>query len=119
MVFAVDDVLPACKPEPEAFEKIFKKLGGDTKPHECVMVEDSMKNIRVAKALGMRTVLIAGKGRLTGGGIGGGGSAAEETKPGDAPDSTDPAVDVAVEIAADMKDAIPGLWNRESVFDLE
>ena len=119
MVFAVDDVLPACKPEPEAFQKIFKKLGGDTKPNECIMVEDSMKNVRVAKSLGMKTVLIAGKGRLTGRGISGGGSAAEETKPGDAPDSTDPAVDVAVELAAEMKDAIPGLWRRPSVFDSE
>lgn len=111
LVFAVDDVLPACKPEPEAFQKIFKKLGGETKPNECIMVEDSMKNIRAAKSLGMKTVLVAGEGRLVGRGIGGGGSAAEETKPGDAPDSTDPAVDVAIELAAEIKGAIPGLWG--------
>ncbi len=51
-VFAVDDVLPACKPEKEAFEKVLEKVGVKD-ASECIMVEDSMKNIRAAKDLGM------------------------------------------------------------------
>ena len=125
-VYAVEDVLPHCKPEPAAFQKMFKELGG-VRPEQCVMVEDSMKNIRAAKKLGMNTVLIAGKGRLSVGNTDGSGEddgtdkdaaakAAEATKPGDAPDASDPAVDVVVETVADMKDAIPGLWRNPSAF---
>jgi FMN phosphatase YigB (HAD superfamily) len=33
---------------------------GNIPASECVMVEDSMKNVRAAKALGMGTVLISG-----------------------------------------------------------
>lgn len=44
-VFCVDDVLPYCKPEKEAFQIVFDKLGIKI-PDECIMVEDSMKNVR-------------------------------------------------------------------------
>lgn len=114
-VWAVTDVLPHCKPEPEAFEAIFKKLGG-VLPEECVMVEDSMKNVRAAKKLGMKTILVAGKGALSGSIKGDGAEAAEATKPGDAPNTSDPSVDVAIEVAADMKKAIPSLWGSPPVF---
>jgi putative hydrolase of the HAD superfamily len=140
-LFAVDDVLPHCKPEPEAFELILKSLNG-VKPEECIMVEDSMKNTRAAKALGLKTVLIAGRGRLRptsgGGGDGGGGGGggdgdgggggggdgaentkaleAEATKPGDAPMKDDPAVDVCVEVCSEMRQALPGLWHDPPVF---
>eukprot|EP00978_Attheya_sp_CCMP212_P017494 scaffold46638_cov42-Attheya_sp.AAC.1 len=124
-LFAVDDVLPYCKPEPEAFELILKSLNG-VKPEECIMVEDSMKNTRAAKALGLKTVLIAGRGRLrpnTSSDVGGGGGAentkaleAEATKPGDAPMKDDPAVDVCVEVCSEMRQALPGLWHDPPVF---
>ena len=130
-VYAVEDVLPHCKPEPAAFEKIFKELGG-VRPEECIMIEDSMKNIRAAKKLGMNTVLVAGKGRLGEGntsgtcsGIDGDNNrdaateAAEATKPGDAPDVRDAAVDTVVEAVADLKDAIPGLWRNPSLFAMQ
>ena len=52
-LYAVDDVLPHCKPEKEAFEKIFVNIGNPY-TESCVMVEASMKNIRSAKALGMK-----------------------------------------------------------------
>mmetsp|Transcript_18836 Transcript_18836/g.41043 ORF Transcript_18836/g.41043 Transcript_18836/m.41043 type:complete len:288 (-) Transcript_18836:119-982(-) len=119
-VYAVEDVLPHCKPEPAAFQKIFKELGG-VSPEQCVMVEDSMKNIRVAKKLGMNTVLIAGKGRLSAGNTDkdAAAQAAEATKFGDAPDASDPAVDIVVEAVADMKDAIPGLWRNPSAFAIQ
>jgi putative hydrolase of the HAD superfamily len=117
-VWGVDDVLPHCKPEPEAFGAIFDKLeatankdsngNGNTvkiNPEECVMVEDSMKNIRAAKALGMKTILIKGsreEGRIL----------AE-----DAPLEDDPAVDVAFETVEEMTTRLPGLWLDPPVFE--
>ena len=120
-IFAVDDVLPSCKPEKEAFKKVFKAIGVKD-PSECVMVEDSMKNIRVAKSLGMKTVLVTGIGRRKSN-IGesqstcidikrrGLGDDAEATKPGDAPDEDDPAVDVCIESVIEIKKALPELWK--------
>lgn len=119
MVYAVEDVLPYCKPEPDSFQHILKQLGG-VDPKQCVMVEDSMKNIRVAKKLGMKTVLVVGKGRLSGGdGDDAAAAAAEATKPGDAPDASDPSVDAVMEVVADMKVVIPSLWKNPSVFAME
>jgi len=107
-LFAVDDVLPSCKPEKEAFEVVFSRIGA--KAEQCIMVEDSMKNIRCAKKLGMKTVLVAGKGRLSG--ISSAAAeASEATKPGDSPDQHDPAVDVAVETVEELREKMPELWT--------
>jgi haloacid dehalogenase superfamily, subfamily IA, variant 3 with third motif having DD or ED len=115
-VFAVNDVLPACKPEKEAFEKVFDAVGIKD-PSECIMVEGSMKNIRAAKGLGMSTLLIAGMGRLKKNGSNVIGNkfaaAAEATKAGDAPDDSDPAVDVCIEHIKELKSALPGLWDNK------
>ena len=47
-IFAVDDVLRlsggACKPEAAAFQAVFDACG--VRAEECVMLEDSMKNVR-------------------------------------------------------------------------
>jgi FMN phosphatase YigB (HAD superfamily) len=121
-VFAVDDVLPSCKPEKQAFEKVMAAVGV-TDASQCIMVEDSMKNTRAAKELGMGTVLIAGNGRLrkndAAAVVGDAddntqalADAAEATKPGDAPDSTDTAVDVCIEIVDEMQTVLPGLWEN-------
>lgn len=119
-VFAVDDVLPYCKPEKESFDIIMKKIGVND-PRECIMVEDSMKNIRAAKKLGMGTVLVAGIGRLR---SNKGGSdhkinneqsladAAEATKPGDAPDISDNAVDHCIESVDELQSVLPFLWKN-------
>jgi len=108
-LWGVDDVLPHCKPEAEAFRKIFDKLeasnGTKVLPEECIMVEDSMKNIRAAKALGMKTILITGskeEGRIL-----------ED----DAPAQDDPAVDVAFATAEEMATKLPGLWQDPPVFE--
>ena len=106
-LFAVDDVLPHCKPEKEAFETIFQRVGA--KAEECVMIEDSMKNIRRAKELNMPTVLITGRRTNA--------VEAEATKPGDAPDVQDPAVDVAIETVEELRSVLPGLWKTPAVFD--
>lgn len=48
-----------CKPEREAFAAAFKVSGAN--PLQSAMLEDSLKNLRTAKALGMTTILIAGE----------------------------------------------------------
>ena len=122
-VFGVDDVLPYCKPEKESFEKIFTVLNNNNddennndkdngtkskrniRPEECIMVEDSMKNIRAAKALGMKTILITGS------------SEDGRDLPGDAPSTDDPAVDIAFQTIEEMKIKLPGLWQNPSIFE--
>ena len=93
-LFAVNDILPHCKPDRGSFQLVLKKVG--VLPEECIMVEDSMKNIRVAKSLGMKTILVVGKGRKhenRNTEYGESADDAEATKAGDIPDETDPAVD--------------------------
>jgi putative hydrolase of the HAD superfamily len=109
-LFAVDDVLPYCKPEKEAFDAVFAKIG--VTADECVLFEDSMKNIRKAKELGVQTVLITGAGnskRTKGGQF-------IPAAAGDAPVEGDPAVDCAIETVQEMRATLPGLWETPAVF---
>jgi putative hydrolase of the HAD superfamily len=103
-LFAVDDVLPYCKPEREAFERIFEELG-IARAEECVMVEDSMKNLRQAKAMGMKTVLITGRDELGG-----------RMLPQDRPEPTDPAVDCSMATIEEFRAKLPGLWETPAKF---
>ena len=106
-LFAVTDVLPHAKPDKGSFDKVLKSIG--VTAEECVMVEDSMKNTRAAKALGMKTILVVGKGRRKGNNsreLDQKALDAEATKPGDAPDETDPAVDAVVEVASEVTDVL-------------
>ena len=121
-LFAVDDVLPHCKPEKEAFQKIFDALG--VTANECIMVEDSMKNTRQAKAFGMKTILIAGKGKKRSSQLEAapennseGGADACRILPGDAPLEDDPAVDVCIETIEEMRSVLPGLWETPARFE--
>jgi len=106
-LFAVDDVLPHCKPERAAFETIFRQIGimDGNAMEQCVMVEDSMKNVRIAKALGMKTVLVLGKGNTNNQ------QSRRDAGVFDAPQVDDPAVDVAIERIEDLRAALPGLWD--------
>lgn len=119
-LFAVTDVLPHCKPDKGSFDMVLESIGA--RPEECIMVEDSMKNVRAAKALGMRTILVAGRGRRKGGQ--GDANAmdqkakdAEATKPGDAPDETDPAVDAVVEEAWEIGELLNAVDWVEGMVD--
>ncbi len=47
----------SCKPEGKAFELALQRCSAD--PYRTAMIEDSVKNLRTAKALGMTTVLVA------------------------------------------------------------
>jgi putative hydrolase of the HAD superfamily len=44
------------KPLPEAFERVLRHLG--RRPEECLLVDDTPRNLVAAKALGIRTILI-------------------------------------------------------------
>ena len=79
-----------------------------------LLVEDSMKNIRAAKALGMHTALVRGKQ----GGDDAHRAAAEATKPGDAPQEGDPAIDVVVDSVNELEAAMPGLWQTPAVWEV-
>lgn len=52
------DMLPFCKPMTEAFEIAFLKLGIHN-PSTCLFVDDSLRNIKVAKSLGLQTVWVS------------------------------------------------------------
>jgi putative hydrolase of the HAD superfamily len=108
-LFAVDDVAPHCKPEKEAFQKMFDRIG--VKPEECIMVEDSMKNCRMAKSLGMKTVLITG-GSQTSAAT----KASEATKHGDTPNKLDAAVDISMDTIKTFRERLPGLWESIASF---
>lgn len=132
-LFAVDDVLPHCKPEKEAFQVVFDALG--VRAESCVMIEDSMKNIRRSKELGLKTVLVAGKERTqnrksgalsttnnnTNGSANAssssGADASELTKTGDLPLEDDPAVDVCIGVVEDLRKTLPGLWKSTATFN--
>ncbi|HNS51495.1 MAG TPA: pyrimidine 5'-nucleotidase [Anaerolineae bacterium] len=45
------------KPHPAAYQRVCGLLG--VRPQECVMVEDSLRNLQPAKALGMITILVS------------------------------------------------------------
>ena len=112
-IFAVNDVLPHCKPEKEAFQRIFDRIGVK-KPSECVMIEDSMKNVRCAKELGLKTVLVVGAEKMKGRPqqlCPGGGAPDDGEQRYDAPVHDDPAVDVAIETIEELRSALPELWN--------
>ena len=78
------------------------------------MVEDSMKNVRKAKELGLKTILIAGKGRKRNSASGTAGTSASQVD--DGPDEDDPAVDVCLEEVDEMRAVLPGLWDTSPTF---
>jgi len=55
-VIGIEEVGLRNKPYPDAYERMLARLGA--RGPECIMVEDSARNLRPAKALGMTTVLV-------------------------------------------------------------
>lgn len=99
-VFAVEDLMPACKPQREAFEHVLRAVGA--RPERSVMFEDSMKNIRASRAFGMHTVLVSEHIESVGG---------EANLLGDIPQPDDPAVGVTVRRVSDIRIVLPSLWQ--------
>mmetsp|Transcript_96733 Transcript_96733/g.250380 ORF Transcript_96733/g.250380 Transcript_96733/m.250380 type:complete len:271 (-) Transcript_96733:79-891(-) len=100
-VFGVEDVLPACKPEEAAFQKVLKAVGSS--PERAVMFEDSMKNIRACSAIGMHTVLIDELAGAQGG---------EAKLLDDIPCADDPAVGAVLQHIGQLRSRLPSLWQR-------
>ncbi|KAL3151349.1 hypothetical protein ABBQ38_013182 [Trebouxia sp. C0009 RCD-2024] len=61
-VFGADFMGPHAKPDAEAFQKVIAHTGAS--PLATAMFEDSLRNLRQAKSLGMTTVLIQSKTML-------------------------------------------------------
>lgn len=105
MIFGVDDI-PYAKPDPNAFHHVLSKVGSSAQ--HSVMFEDSMKNIRAAKSIGMKTCLVTGTPETF-----------AKNKPiihaikgGDVPDAADKAVDYALHLCRDLPARMPFLWHK-------
>ncbi len=59
-IYALEQLGMRPKPEPQAFLRLLKHER--LLPGHCIMVEDSTENLRTAKELGMKTVLVGGSG---------------------------------------------------------
>jgi putative hydrolase of the HAD superfamily len=56
-VIDILQVTPFCKPQPEAYQ-LALKLAGETRPQNCLVIDDSPRNLYAAAALGFPTVLV-------------------------------------------------------------
>ena len=101
-IFGVEDVMPACKPEAAAFRTVLDAVGAS--PNSSIMFEDSLKNIRACRALGMRCIFIEEE-------VGG-----EAALLGDAARAGDADLyEAKVRRIADLKGAAPWLWEKSKV----
>eukprot|EP01025_Chloroclados_australasicus_P065183 TRINITY_DN8847_c0_g1_i2.p1 TRINITY_DN8847_c0_g1~~TRINITY_DN8847_c0_g1_i2.p1 ORF type:complete len:265 (+),score=17.65 TRINITY_DN8847_c0_g1_i2:81-797(+) len=57
-VVGSDTMGEVCKPDKEAFQIALDKIG--TRAKQCVFFEDSLRNLKIAKELGMITILVIG-----------------------------------------------------------
>lgn len=99
-IFAVEDVMPACKPERAAFDQVLDSVG--SRPARSVMFEDSMKNIRACHEMGMQTVLVQELRNTSG----------EALIVGDLPVPDDPAVGAVMRHIGELSDRFPALWQK-------
>jgi putative hydrolase of the HAD superfamily len=76
-----------CKPEVEAYQRALN-LANEDKPENCVLLDDSMRNLVPAKDLGFTTVLVGSNG-------------------------SDPTVDFAINSLHDLPESMPALWSKQ------
>jgi putative hydrolase of the HAD superfamily len=74
-----------CKPDQKAYQRALE-LAGDPDPDECVLLDDSIRNLVPAHQAGFTTVLVGS-------------------------DENIPQVDYAVEKLTDLPQVLPGLWT--------
>lgn len=60
-VYGVDFTGRSCKPCPEAFVMVLERQG--VAPSEAVMVEDSLRNAKAARSVGMTVAFVPGEGQ--------------------------------------------------------
>ena len=91
--------MPACKPEAAAFRTVLDAVGSDAE--SSIMFEDSLRNIRACRALGMRCVFVEEE-------VGG-----EAALLGDAAQKGDADLyEAKIRRIADLKEAAPWLWEK-------
>jgi len=56
-IIDIRQIAPYCKPQPEAFQ-LALTLAGESLPQNCLVVDDSPRNLKAAGELGFRTVLV-------------------------------------------------------------
>ena len=95
-VYGAAFMSPRAKPDEEAFRAVLSDAGVD--PRRAVMFEDSLKNLKAAKRVGMRTVFVSGE------------TAAAEGATGDDIKAVADAVVPALRLA-DLVRAAPDLWR--------
>ncbi len=64
-IIDIQSISPYCKPMPAAFQKAFE-LAGIQSPEECIMIDDSTSNLRVAREMGMFAVHLGAEDRADG-----------------------------------------------------
>jgi pyrimidine 5'-nucleotidase len=56
-IIDIRDISPFCKPQAEAFKKAME-IAGVTDPAECIMVDDTLRNLQSAAEAGMYTIQV-------------------------------------------------------------
>ena len=102
-VFGAEEMLPAAKPEADAFKRVLRLVRAD--PHATALIEDNEENLKAAKGLGMRTVFVAeaflkDRGFYTMG-------------------RANPNIDVSIDGVEDLFKALPTLGYQGQCADLE
>jgi pyrimidine 5'-nucleotidase len=78
----------ACKPQKIAYQRALA-LAGDDDPSHCVIFDDALRNLSPAREMGFYTILV-GK------------------------DGTEPLVDQAITSLHELRDCLPGLWEKDN-----
>jgi putative hydrolase of the HAD superfamily len=77
----------ACKPDKAAYEKALR-IAGDDNPVDCVIFDDSVRNLAPAQALGFYTILVGNNG-------------------------SEPVVDMIIPSLHDLRSCLPQLWEQD------
>ncbi len=56
-IIDIQKVSPYCKPQPDAYQAALNQLGG-TSSQECLVIDDSLRNLQTARSLGFHTLLV-------------------------------------------------------------
>ena len=75
----------ACKPDKIAYERALR-ISGDGDPRQCIIFDDSPRNLAPAHEMGFFTILVGKNGKV-------------------------PSADVSIHSLHELKDSLPELWN--------
>jgi len=95
-IIDIHDIAPSCKPHPDAYRKAVELVGEDD-PGRVLVLDDSLRNLAGARAIGCYTVLVGSRGSLS-----------RVLPSGDSP----PASHWSVETLFDLPLVFPGLFRN-------